>query len=285
MNKNTIKISLDVVMTVILLLLFNSHVYIMAFHEIVGLFICMLFIIHCLLNKKWISAITAKFSSKSLPSKVRFGYIIDLLLLISFLFIIISGIKTSQVLFPFIADAKDSPWRNIHHLFSGVSIILVGIHLGLHWNFVSDMFKKMIRIPQKISKPLSIILMLALLVFGSYSIATSSFKGWLTAPFTTESKSGKDSDVKENTNAASDHTPESGEDKNGNDVEPAVPKTDEESKQGSSDKTGHTEKKSPEGSPMVIVNTIATFLSIIGVFTAATYYLDKLFSREKKRLL
>ncbi|UOE74831.1 DUF4405 domain-containing protein [Parageobacillus thermoglucosidasius] len=30
------------------------------------------------------------------------------------------------------------PWRNIHHFFSAISIILVGIHLGLHWNFVSN---------------------------------------------------------------------------------------------------------------------------------------------------
>ncbi|MBY6269133.1 DUF4405 domain-containing protein [Parageobacillus thermoglucosidasius] len=38
------------------------------------------------------------------------------------------------------------PWRNIHHFFSAISIILVGIHLGLHWNFVSNMFKRMIKL-------------------------------------------------------------------------------------------------------------------------------------------
>ncbi|RDE25489.1 DUF4405 domain-containing protein [Parageobacillus thermoglucosidasius] len=90
-----------------------------------------------MLNKKWIIAITAKFFTKSLAPRVRFGYIINFLLLLSFLLIVISGICTSQALFPF-AESKDSPWRNIHHFFSAISIILVGIHLGLHWNFVSN---------------------------------------------------------------------------------------------------------------------------------------------------
>ncbi|MHB8064428.1 MAG: DUF4405 domain-containing protein [Ruminiclostridium sp.] len=283
MKKNIIKIMLDLVMAVILVLLFNSHVSSMAFHEIAGLFICVLFIIHCLLNRKWITAITEKFFSKSLPPRVRFGYIINLLLLISFLLIIISGIKTSQVLFPS-ANAKDSPWRNVHHFFAGISIILVGIHLGLHWNFVSNMLNKMIRVPKRISKPLSMIFLLIVLVFGVYSISTSNFKGWLTAPFTTETKSESYTDVKENTSDSGAHTPKNDENKNGREVEPSTPKAGEEPKQGDSDPNVHMEKKLPEGSPITVLSTIATFMSIIGVFAAAAYYLDKLFSRRKKRL-
>lgn len=265
------------------MLLYNSHVFSIAFHEIAGLFIFMLFIIHCLLNKKWITSITAKFFSKSLTPRVRFGYIIDLLLLISFFLIIISGIKTSQVLFPS-ADSKDSPWRNIHHFFAAISIILVGIHLGLHWNFVSDMFKKMLRVPRKVSKPLSMILLLIVLVFGVYSISKSNFIGWLTAPFTTEAKSDDNTNDKGNIPNSDKHIPKSGENKNDSDAELTTPNAGKESKQGSSDQTGHTEKKSSESSPMVILSTIATFLSIIGVFTTATYYLNKFFSKRKKLL-
>jgi hypothetical protein len=66
MKKNIIKILLDVMMAAILVLLYNSHAISLAFHEIAGLFI-----IHCLLNKKWITAITAKFFNKSLAPRIR----------------------------------------------------------------------------------------------------------------------------------------------------------------------------------------------------------------------
>ena len=56
MRKNTIKMALDIIMIVILTLLYNSHVASMGFNEIAGLGILGLFIIHCLLNVKWISA-------------------------------------------------------------------------------------------------------------------------------------------------------------------------------------------------------------------------------------
>lgn len=278
MKKNWIKIALDLIMAIILVLLFNSHVFSMTLHETGGLFICSLFIIHCLLNKKWIATVTSKFFSKSIPPRVRFGYIIDLLLLISFLFILISGIRTSQVLFPFLADGKDSPWRTVHHFCAAAVIILVGIHLGLHWNFVSNMFKKMIHIPQKISKPLGIILLLVILVPGFYNMASSSFTGWLKEPFVVVSSSDENSGGKVNTGETNDPTPKSGENKRANG---SNPNSSEEAKQESSNQTVHTEQKSAEGSPTVILSTMTTYLSIIGVFTAMTYYLEKLLFKKK----
>lgn len=195
MRKNLIKISLDCVMAVILVLLYNSHVFALAFHEIAGLFIFCLFVIHVLLNRKWVTSITSKLFNKTLSPRVRIGYAVDLLLLISFVMIIISGILISQVLFPSLAMGKDSPWRNIHQFTAAVALILVGIHLGLHWGFISGMFKKMVKLPSKITKPVSIVLLVAILAFGLYSLETSSFTGWLTAPFLvsesrTEAQSG-----------------------------------------------------------------------------------------------
>lgn len=372
MRKNIVKISLDVVMAGILVLLYNSHAISMAFHEIAGLFLFGLFVIHCLLNRKWVTSITAKFFSKSIAPRVRFGYIIDLMLLVSFILIIISGISTSQVLFPSIAQAKDSPWRSVHHFFAALSIILVGIHLGLHWNFVTGMFKKAIRIPQKLAKPLGIGLLLVVLVFGTYSIVTSSFTGWLAEPFIAISESGtsgsgtepaknedktswdgtingdkpgEDSAAKEesspstsSTDDASATEPAKAEDKSSWDgningdkpgegspaIEESSPSTSgtdaapttepaknedksswdgivngdkpDENKGGTSptapeadgeeggDTAAHPagEKKSEEGSPVAIVGTVATYLSILGVFSAITYYIDKLLKKKKR---
>ena len=100
MKKNTVKMLLDIVIIAILALLYNSHVTVLAFHEIAGLGLFGLFIIHCLLNIKWIIAVSKRFFSKPIAPKVRIGYIVNLLLLITFIFEIISGIFTSQILFP-----------------------------------------------------------------------------------------------------------------------------------------------------------------------------------------
>lgn len=330
MKKNIIKISLDIIMALILLLLYNSHAVSMAFHEAAGLFIFGLFIVHILLNKKWVASISSKLFHKSITPRTRFVYVIDTLLLISFILIIVSGILTSQVLFPFLSAGKDSPWRNIHHFFSAVSIVLVGIHLGLHWNFVSGMLKKAVKLPSKVAKPLSICLLAVILIYGIYSLGTSSFTEWLTAPFiseasheeppsgnpaeekppetSTEPGSGTSADenqVKDDENRSSmntallptatndaekeddsetgDHTPKSGENKGGNVPGSNTPKAEEGQNSGSAENHPAGENKTAEGSPTVIANTISTYLSILGVFTAITYYLDKFISKRKKK--
>lgn len=297
MKKNMIKMILDIVMIVILALLFNSHVAAMSFHEIAGLGVFGLFIIHCLLNIKWITAISKRFFSKSLAVKVRIGYIVNLLLAVTFIFVIISGISTSQVLFP--ADSHGSVWRGIHHFSGAISIILVGIHLGLHWSFVSGMFKKVVKIKEVIRKPIAIILLLVVLSFGVYSTVTSSFTSWLVEPFVTSVKDEGER-IDHNTptepesdtdNQSTEETAEKSEDgKVGGDMNDHTPKEGENKAphssvpgNGGANKEHDDSTKTVDTNVFIFINTIAKFISIIGVFAAVTYYIEKLFMRKKKK--
>jgi len=289
-KKNIVKITLDVIMTVILVLLYNSHVFALAFHEIAGLILAGMFVIHCLLNFKWVTSISAKFFTKTLTPRVRLGYIINFLLVITFALIITSGVMTSQVLFADIAAPKGSPWRSVHHFAGATAIILVGIHLGLHWGFISGMFKKIIRIPSKIAKPISIVLLIGILAFGSYSIATSSFTSWLTEPFISstghadeESKSEENGSEEEN-NIQSEKQEEN---KSGWDGRINGEKNENKNvpSQNGENEEGHPagESKMEEGSLAIIGNTIATYLSIISVFATISYYLDKILLKKRKK--
>lgn len=181
---NLIKISLDVVMAVILFLMYNSKVVSLNFHEIGGLFVCGLFLIHKLINWKWIAAVSKKLFTKDLNIKLRLGYIVDFLLLISMTAILVSGIFISKIVFRNLSMNVSGIWRTLHYCVSAVSLILVGIHLGLHWNFVTGIFKKYVKIPSMIAKPVSILLVIAVVAYGSYNIVTTSFTQWLTMPFT-----------------------------------------------------------------------------------------------------
>ena len=292
MKKNVIKMTLDIIMIAILAMLYNSHVADLSFHEIAGLGVFGLFIIHCLLNVKGITGISKRFFDKSLALKVRIGYIINLLLAVTFVFIIISGICTSQVLFP--SNSHGSVWRGIHHFCGAISIILVGIHLGLHWSFISGMFKKVIPMKDGIRKIVAKILLIGVLSFGIYSMTTSSFTNWLVEPFVTQTKDPsehtensnlteieKDSDSSASEKSedgkvggdTNDHTGKNGENK-------IVPSTEVEATNSESHDDG---AKTVETNADIILGTIARFISIMGIFVAITYYAEKLFVRKRKK--
>ena len=292
MKKNTIKMMLDIVMIIFLTLLYNSHVAAMSFHEIVGLAICGLFIIHCLFNIKWITGVSKRFFSKSLALKVRIGYIVNLLLLGTFIFAVISGVQTSQVLFP--ADSHGSVWRGIHHFCGAISIILVGIHLGLHFGFISGMFKKVIKLKDTVRKVIAMVLLVVVLSFGVYSISTSSFTNWLTEPFGTQVKTethteriGTETDNAVDTEKSedgkvggdrNDHTGKEGENK------PRPSAETENNGDNNGAETKHDDStKTARTSLAIVLGTIAKFISIMGIFAALTYYLEKLLKRKKRK--
>lgn len=152
----------------------------------------------------------------------------------------------------------------------------MGIHIGLHWSFVSKMFKNIIWYPKGLVKGLSMFLLLVVLSFGFYSISTSNFTRWLTTPFI----------VEENTSYTNEHAPQKGENKNSGDIEskPQRVEVGAESIKGDLNQNGHMKEKPEESDPLAVVRIIATYLSIIGVFTAITYYLDKLMCNSKNRV-
>lgn len=186
---NLIKIIFDIIISALLVLMFNKNVISLNFHEIGGLILLGCFLIHKLLNWKWIVEVSKKIFSKDLNFKLRFGYIIDILLLLAMVTILISGIFISKVLFTWISSPGGN-WKVLHYFVSALSLILVGIHIGLHWRFVMGMLKKYVKLPALVARIASIVLVIAILLFGSYNIYSSNFRMWLTAPFTSNHMKG-----------------------------------------------------------------------------------------------
>lgn len=181
LHKKWVKVILDILMTFLLILMFNQHVISLQFHEIGGLAVCFLFLFHKLLNWKWILGVSQRLFDPCLPGRTRFLYLVDFLLLLAVAAILVSGILISKILFPDFASGGQ--WKIIHYFSSALSLVLVGIHLGLHSAFLRGLQSKFPRIPAALGKPLKAIALVLLLVFGAYSIGTSSFLGWLTLPF------------------------------------------------------------------------------------------------------
>ena len=143
MKKNTLKIIIDAIMLVGFLFLMEPMSTGLYFHEWAGLLICIFLIVHKLINWVWIKKTTTGFLKK-MPAKQRFNYILDWLILFGFTLIVISGIKIAHLInFSWLGmEGMSMFWRFAHTSFSFLTLILVGIHLGLHWKWVLARLKK-----------------------------------------------------------------------------------------------------------------------------------------------
>ena len=70
-----------------------------------------------------------------------------------------------------------------HFFFAAVSLILTGIHIGFHFDYLHNYIKNVIRLNDKQYKVLNIILSIVIIVMAIYFLKNSSFANWLQAPF------------------------------------------------------------------------------------------------------
>ncbi len=296
-----IKIVLDVIMTVLLLLMYQARVISITFHELGGLIACGIFLIHKLINWRWIAAVSKRLFKKKFSFKLRFCYVIDLLLLIGITAILVSGILISKVVFTNLSVTDAHTWKIVHYSASAYSLIIVGIHLGLHWCFVTGMFKRLIKLPAVLSKVLSLVLVLAIAVYGGYSVVTSSFAGWLTLPFESletqtvngnsdyidplDSTRGVESDALIH---GSDDDAELLEEHESAELDSHIIEDGVEGGHGLGGGNGHGNGMGRSGEESAgTASVLLTYGSIIGLFTVLTYYIEKLLWRQshKRRLL
>jgi hypothetical protein len=140
---NIIKFFISLLITMVMLLLMDPRsFYGLAFHEWAGLIIGIFFILHKILNWGWIKKVTVGFFRKC-SGKARINYILDVLLLAGITLMIISGIAIARTIdFSWLKlGASTNFWRVMHTSSSLITLVLFGIHLGLHWNWVINVFK------------------------------------------------------------------------------------------------------------------------------------------------
>ncbi len=182
-KKLTVKILLDIVMCLALVLLYKAKVLTLTYHEVVGLGILVVFLIHILLNRKWVVGVGKKLFSPSTPARTKFSYWMTILLVICFIAIVVTGIFFSKILFKgLFGPDYEAPriWRTLHLWFSAVSLILVGIHVGLYWDTIKGFFRKYITLPQTTTKVVCYVLLAVIVVWGAISIPQTGMTNWLT---------------------------------------------------------------------------------------------------------
>jgi len=180
-NKLIIKIILDITMLVLLLMIYQKSTISMSFHELGGLALGIMFIFHNLLNLNWIKTVTSKLFKKSTSANLKISWVVNFLLLISMVVIIITGIMINKTLPIKIGQFNGA--KQWHYFFAALSIALMGIHLGLHWNFIKSLLSKKLHISGKLLKSVGFLLLIITVVFGGYNIGTGSYARWISGPF------------------------------------------------------------------------------------------------------
>lgn len=133
-----IRVLVDISMLVIVLLLMCYHSMENIWHEVLGVSLFVVFILHNYLNWFWYRSLLKFRFSVEFLSRV----IVNLLLAIIMLVMIVNSVFISHSVFDFI-PAESSLFVNKIHLFCAYwLLIIMSVHIGLHGKWIQGLLKK-----------------------------------------------------------------------------------------------------------------------------------------------
>lgn len=130
-KKLTIKIMIDIGMTVCLLLLMPYSLLGETAHEWIGMAMLVLFIAHHILNRKWLASVTKGKYTLFRGVQTALAMIMFILMTGS----MISGILLSNHIFGMVRiEGSYMMARQVHMFCAYWGLIIMSLHLGMHWN-------------------------------------------------------------------------------------------------------------------------------------------------------
>ena len=143
-KQNITKLWLDLSAFIALLVASAPRFTGIAIHEWLAIALSGAIITHLLLNWKWIVQITSRLFSKVAKGQ-RFNYILNWGLFASGIMIILSGLMISRTVVPFfgLSLPQNGSWRQLHELSTNITMILMGLHIAVHWSWIVNMFKRL----------------------------------------------------------------------------------------------------------------------------------------------
>lgn len=124
---------IDSLMTVLLILLMSLQVTEQAAHEVLGVVMFAVVILHQYLNRKWFPALTR---GRWSPLRVM-SVSVNVLLIVSFTLSAVSGMMIAET-FTFMNIEDLTAWARETHIASSYwSFVLMGLHAGMHWGIIA----------------------------------------------------------------------------------------------------------------------------------------------------
>ena len=130
------KIIIDILLLIDTFVLVNIDITGHLIHEILGITMAILLLIHIVTNWNWIKSVTKNF--KKVNKKTKIMYVVNLLTMIVYFGAILFGIIISHELFKF-ETSSNYKFVITHIIFGRLAIIVMFLHIGMH---LSMGFKK-----------------------------------------------------------------------------------------------------------------------------------------------
>jgi hypothetical protein len=106
-------------------------------HEWLSIGVALVFALHVALNWDWTVTVLRRFIRKLL-SLSRFNLVVDIVLFVVFTAVMLTGLMVSRVVVPGLGlSVPFGPtWRILHSLSAKVLLLVLGVHVGLHWRWI-----------------------------------------------------------------------------------------------------------------------------------------------------
>jgi len=134
---------LDIGLVVLFVTMMEVYFTGIPLHEWLGLLFAILFVLHIVWHWRWIVSITKTFFKK-VWHESRLNYVLNVTLLMDMAILTVSGIVLSRSLgFQMsLSNTIFLTWQTIHALSAQFSLILIGLHIGLHWRWIITNVRK-----------------------------------------------------------------------------------------------------------------------------------------------
>ena len=112
-------------------------------HEWLGIAFGVIAVVHIYRSWDWIIATLSRFFGTQ-TATTRFSVILNVLLFLAMTIAVASGIAISREALRTLGLEwlTNRAWRNLHGLSAEAAVILVGVHIAMHWNWIVGLLRR-----------------------------------------------------------------------------------------------------------------------------------------------
>jgi hypothetical protein len=140
LNRNiVIRLVIDLVMTILMVVAMAYYITGNTIHELVGVILFVLFIVHNILNRRWYKTI---FKGKHNVRRIL-SIAVNLLFLASMAVVMISSVPISRDIFSIIPINDEMIMLQLHVQTAYWGFIFMAVHIGMSWGTIINAVRKM----------------------------------------------------------------------------------------------------------------------------------------------
>jgi hypothetical protein len=148
---------LDSTLLISVVVLQSPRMSSLAVHEWLAIAFSVLLGLHLLVNWQWIVKTIRRITASD-SWRARVNAALNGLLFVMMALAIFSGLAISEIVMPLagVPTSMLSAWRQLHSLMATLTMVVVGLHVGLNWDWIAGVARKgvLFRSPAGVTPPI-----------------------------------------------------------------------------------------------------------------------------------